>query len=104
MFFYISLHQSLTSGLIIRDWSFINFFENDTYRNQPSYKLKTLELLKDLKPTVFAFIRDSIDVWISRGMPNTDTFFQKYLQYIQEIKTHELTYQFEFVWENWKLK
>lgn len=73
--------------LIIRDWSFVNFSKCDDNGNNPPYKFMTLDALKskcDL--SVFVFIRDSINIWISRGMPAINDFFFEYLQYIKAVR------------------
>ena len=70
--------------LIIRDWSFINFSNHKDNKNNPIGKLLTLEELNglDLKP--FLFVRDAIDVWISRGMPDISNFASGYLNFLDE--------------------
>lgn len=73
--------------LIVRDWSFVNFVPwQHNNMNSPD-SLLILEELRgrsELKP--FAFVRDSIDVWISRGAnPEVETFFAEYLKYVKAI-------------------
>ncbi len=75
-----------SKNLIIRDWTFINFvpFKNNNYN--PPNRLLSLEALRgkcELK--TFAFVRDSIDVWISRGTPSLSSFFQEYLTYVEVL-------------------
>lgn len=73
-------------SLVVRDWSFVNFTPLANNNWQPSYTLLALEALQGktkLKP--FAFVRDSIDVWISRGMPDCHSFFSSYLKYVKSI-------------------
>lgn len=73
-------------NLVVRDWTYASFspiFEND---HNPPYRLSTLDVLSarvSVKP--FAFIRDAIDVWISRGMPDTERFFSNYLLFTEQI-------------------
>lgn len=72
--------------LIIRDWSFINFTPHKYNNFSPPNKLLSFEKLNGEKNIVsFAFVRDAIDVWISRGMPPMEVFFKQYNNYIQEI-------------------
>jgi hypothetical protein len=62
------LENSLT--LIIRDFSFIDFTPHELNNHQPKNKfsiLKSLEGIGPVKP--LAFVRNAIDVWISRGCP-----------------------------------
>lgn len=72
--------------LIVRDWTFVNFTSLINNNWNPPNMLLTIETLErkcDLIP--FAFVRDSIDVWISRGTPNAKDFFDSYIRYIQAI-------------------
>jgi len=72
--------------LIVRDWPFVNFVPHEYNSWTPPNRLLTLEALEGkctLSP--FAFVRDSIDVWISRGVPVQD-FFGPYLRYIRAIQ------------------
>ncbi len=72
--------------LIIRDWSFINFTPHEYNNFNPPNKLLSLEELKnDTGFIAFAFVRDSIDVWISRGMPPVKEFYTQYSRYINEL-------------------
>ncbi|MFP5270564.1 hypothetical protein [Coleofasciculus sp.] len=73
-------------SLIVRDWTFVNFtpFINNNWN--PPNKLLTLEGLSGKSEVIsFAFVRDSIDVWISRGTPDVKNFFSQYLRYIHEL-------------------
>jgi hypothetical protein len=73
-------------NLIIRDWPYVNFSPHEYNNFKPPYKLLTLECIGgiiDLK--IFLFVRDSIDVWISRGMPPVKEFFKNYLCYVKSI-------------------
>lgn len=83
-------------SLIVRDWSYINFFRNQTYKNHPSYLLETLDLFPNGQAKAFAFVRDGIDVWISRGMQTCDYFFHFYRKYVEELKKRDLKiYKYE---------
>ncbi|NOZ34219.1 MAG: hypothetical protein GXO80_02850 [Chlorobi bacterium] len=73
-------------NLIIRDWSFVNFSKFEKYnQNSPPNKFLILEELKDFDLKIFGFIRDSIDVWLSRGYYNVDEFYGEYVNYIDEL-------------------
>ncbi len=77
--------------LIIRDWSFINFTPHEYNNFTPPNKLLSIEKLKGQnKLRTFAFVRDSIDVWISRGMPLTQDFFTQYSLYIDELIKNDI--------------
>jgi hypothetical protein len=77
--------------LIVRDWSFANFTPLRQNNWQPSYTLLTLEVLqKETHVKPFAFVRDAIDVWISRGMPECNNFFNSYLKYVKAIIENQI--------------
>lgn len=72
--------------LIVRDWSFVDFFPHDAKGFNPPNRFLTLDALRgrcDLHP--FGFVRDSIDVWISRGTPDPEEFFLYYRCYIDAL-------------------
>jgi len=53
--------------------------------------LLTLESLKEkCKVIPFALIRNTIDVWISRGMPEIEAFSTQYLNYLNAIKENNI--------------
>jgi FkbM family methyltransferase len=82
--------------LIIREWTYLNFHSSETYNNIPAFDFKTLNQLKHLQPIVFCFVRDAIDVWLSRGKPQMDMFFNAYLSYVKLIKKYEFrVFKFE---------
>ncbi|WP_428024389.1 hypothetical protein [Arcobacter sp.] len=77
--------------IIIRDWSFVNFSSCKENQYNPPSKLLILEESVDIpNKKIFAFVRDSIDVWISRGMPDTNTFFSEYKNYIDSLIKHNI--------------
>ncbi len=88
--------------LIVRDWTFVNFNPLPHNKNNPSYSLKALKCLKneiDLIP--FAFVRDSIDVWLSRNTPPVEDFFKRYLNYVKElIKNNIKIFKYEDFCQN----
>jgi hypothetical protein len=73
-------------SLIVRDWTFVNFTPFIKNNWNPPNKLLTLEQLSDKSEVIsFAFVRNSIDVWISRGTPDVQLFFGQYLRYVNEL-------------------
>lgn len=88
----LELEQICTENnkhLILRDWTFSNFMPHRVNDNNPPNKLLTLEVLRGKCHLIpFVFVRDAIDVWISRGTPPVNEFFKRYLQYIEAI--HDL--------------
>lgn len=87
--------------LIIRDWTFVNFNPLPNNNQNPPNKLLALEALKrkcKLKP--FAFVRNAIDVWISRNV-SPEEFFGPYLRYVKEILKLEIPiFKYENFCEN----
>ena len=84
----VELNQYCKSNgktLIIRDWSFVNFSKHPDNNYNPPNKFLTIEKLNNQNINIFAFIRDAIDVWISRGMPDTETFYSEYYEYLKEL-------------------
>ena len=83
--------------LIIRDWSFISFHRHEYNKYNPPFYSLTYEAIKNIaevKP--FAFLRDSHDVWISRGEPRVKRFiksYAEYLEYIHRLKCHYYKYE-----------
>jgi hypothetical protein len=79
----------LDSGkhLVIRDWSLVNFLPHRLNAHNPPHRLLTLEALAGrCELLTFAFVRDSIDVWISRGAPDANEFFGHYLKYVKAVQ------------------
>jgi len=72
--------------LLIRDWSFVNFVGHEYNNFTPPKRLLTYEEISELNPKIFVFVRDSIDVWISRGTPDVEQFFEEYLDYVKAVK------------------
>src|SRR3990172_5061199 len=83
--------------LLVRDWSFVNFVPCKENMHNPPSSLLTLDDLNGKCETIpFAFVRDSIDVWISRGGVSDGDFFRYYRCYIEEIKRRMLpVYKYE---------
>jgi len=82
-----SICEKQGDHLIIREWTYPNYFPHQVNSFDPPDKLLTYEVLNPhCKLIPFVFVRDAIDVWISRGMPPPDLFFKRYLKYIEDIK------------------
>lgn len=78
-------------SLIVRDWTLVNFFPCEENGWNPPNRLLTLEILeKRCEINPFVFVRDSIDVWISRGTPRARDFFRQYLCYVEAILEKKL--------------
>lgn len=72
--------------LVVRDWSFVNFACHEYNKCNPPNRFLTLEVLQGRFPlTVFGFVRDSIDVWISRRCPDIDQFYSEYYNYLSRL-------------------
>ena len=95
----IELDQYCTlnnKNLIIRDWSFINFRKHEVNNYNPPYKFLALDALVKILVHPFATVRNSIDMWISFGMPNAQDFFQDYLRFVNELIRLEIKiYKYE---------
>jgi len=74
--------------LVIRDWSIVNFHPWDSFNNAnpPKNFLLIEELKNDYDLKIFGFVRDAIDVWISRGCKNIDNFFEGYSPFVYAMK------------------
>jgi hypothetical protein len=72
-------------SLIVRDWSFVNFMPMESNNYQASYEFLTLESLKGkCNIAVFAFVRNAIDVFLSRG-EGINSFSTNYLRYAKAV-------------------
>lgn len=78
--------------LILRDWTFVNFSMHEYNNMKPPGKFLSLDVLNDigLNPIPFALVRNAIDVWISRGKPDVETFFKEYSRYVDKIIDHHI--------------
>lgn len=73
-------------SLIIRDWSIVNFMPMSQNNYEPPYKFLAIESLKGkCNMTVFAFVRNAIDVFISQGS-ELNSFSVNYLKYIKAVQ------------------
>ncbi len=79
--------------LVVRDWTFVNFVPCEENQWSPPNRFLTLDSLKDNCAVIpFAFIRNAIDVWISRGMPPVNDFFMHYLNYVERLTRENICY------------
>jgi hypothetical protein len=77
--------------LVVRDWSFVNFVPCSDNGWNPPNRFLTLEALEDKCRVIpFAFVRNAIDVWLSRGGP-MEAFFGYYLRYVKSIVKRGIT-------------
>lgn len=85
-------------SLIIRDWTFASFHPCKENDYSPSKTMDTfMELSKVTTVRPFVLVRNAVDVWISRGRPNLDTFSASYKAYIDVLLKHQFKY---FKYEN----
>lgn len=71
--------------LIIRDWTFGSFVPSRYNNFKPSKSLATLDIIsKSFPVTSFAFVRNSIDVWLSLSA-SPRTFYDKNLEFLYEF-------------------
>jgi hypothetical protein len=81
-----SICKQKEKTLIIRDWPYVNFVPHEYNDYRPPGKLLTIEALKnEIEILPLIFVRDAIDIWISRGMPPVAEFFDSYHKYIHAI-------------------
>lgn len=82
--------NSKCEHLIIRDWSFVNFWPHPKNSKNPPDSLLILDELEGkCELRVFAFVRNSIDVFLSRG-GNLVDFASAYLKYVQQLKDRNI--------------
>lgn len=88
--------QQNGKNLIIRDWSFVNFSPHALNEYEPPNKFLTYELLKDCQPKVIGYVRNSVDVWLSRGRKNLTSFATEYDCFIKTLfSTTTSIYKYE---------
>jgi hypothetical protein len=74
--------------VLVRDWSFISFVPNLMNSGRPPERLVTWEVLRDrFSIRSIALIRNPIDIWISRGMPDLPLFCAQYRSYVEAVKS-----------------
>lgn len=72
-------------NLFIRDWSFVNFSPLKENNFNPPNKFLIINEVKGIEHYKVALVRNAIDVWISRGTPDPDVFFQEYYTYLKQL-------------------
>lgn len=76
--------QEKGKQLILRDWSFIDFTPHEINNFDPSYQLTQWRILSEKIPVIpIVFVRDAIDIWISRQFP--PFFFDCYDRYVDAV-------------------
>lgn len=80
--------------LIIRDFSIADFVASPLAKNQPKNELSWLKWMKkhQIEYQCFSLIRHPMDVWISQQMPKLAVFILAYINYLTEIKKHNIPY------------
>lgn len=92
----LDIAQQRNKKIVIRDWSYINFYPANNNNFKPSNSFLLIDALSKYKLKSISFVRDSIDVWISRGRQDLDLFFNSYLNYIEELKKLDIPiYKYE---------
>jgi hypothetical protein len=78
--------------LIIRDWSYIDFTPSNLNYYNPINKCINLDILeRRFNVKKIAFVRDGIDVFLSRGV-SLDEFACPYLNFVQYILDNHMEY------------
>jgi hypothetical protein len=81
--------------LVIRDWSYIDFTPSRVNNYNPPKKSVNLELLeKRFEVKKIAFVRNAIDVFLSRGV-TIEKFSPAYLEYSRYVKNNLHIYKYE---------
>ena len=81
-----SICESSGRHLVVRDWCYVNFASHEYNHGNPTKRFLTIEGLRGkIDMQVFAFVRDAIDIWISRGCPDVKQFFGEYWGYIEKL-------------------
>lgn len=75
--------------LVIRDWTFIDWTPHAINNFDPSKKFSLLNAIPtEIETKVLGFVRDPIDIWISRWFP--PLFFEVYEGYAEALKKEGL--------------
>lgn len=90
----IKLSEKNNKFLFIRDWSIINFYPRPENEYNPSYNFEFINFLNQnkIQYNLFAFVRNAIDVWISRNMPPLNHFSQSYGSYLNNLLDNKIKY------------
>ena len=72
--------------LIIRDWTYMDFRSNISNNWKPKYKFSLIDEIGEISSIkTFAFVRNAIDIYLSLGVKNIETFSSEYLLYVNEL-------------------
>lgn len=82
--------------LIIRDWTFIDFTPHKLNNYNPPNSSSTIDILEGrMEIRKVAFIRDSIDVYLSRNI-SLNEFYNSYINYVNYlIKNNIVLFKYE---------
>lgn len=84
--------------LIVRDWTFCDFPDDG-----PDKQTNAFSTLQELDGIAlpFAFVRNSIDIWVSRGCPPVNRFFAAYRNYVDHLLSNGIPiFKYEDFCEN----
>lgn len=82
----IKINEERNVITIVRDWSFVQFEDRHFNNNSPPMSFQFLEILNqnfDVMP--FAFVRDGIDVYLSRKNIDINKFEKSYTNFLEKI-------------------
>ena len=78
---------------IVRDWSFVQFASIEVNNYSPVKNFQFLEILNNhFEIKVFAFVRNGIDVFLSRKNVTISDFELSYLNYLDQILKKRIKY------------
>ncbi len=79
--------------LIIRDWTYMDFRSNISNNWKPKYKFSLIDEIGEISSIkTFAFVRNAIDIYLSLGVKNIETFSSEYLLYVNELRKEGIKY------------
>lgn len=102
--FYVAITELLNhcnqigKKLIIREWIYASYHAIESNRYNPPKSLQSIQRLTHLNIPVqsIALVRNTYDVWISRGTPRMNTFAEQYSNYVKDILRHKIKiYKYE---------
>lgn len=83
--------EKYSKSLVVRYWSFLDFTASPfNFHTPPGMLTAARAMPKGLEFVSVAFVRDAIDVWLSRGQPDQKVFFADYLRYVEALKEMEI--------------
>tara|TARA_B100000212_G_scaffold342100_1_gene327595 strand:- start:14437 stop:15303 length:867 start_codon:yes stop_codon:yes gene_type:complete len=79
--------------LIIRDYTYMDFRSNISNNWKPKYKFSLIDEIGEISSIkTFAFVRNAIDIYLSLGVKNIETFSYEYLRYVKELSKAGIKY------------